>query len=335
MGGSRGLVSEERCIHLEKYSHMDLRAGACRAIFLISPVKPDRISGESMKRTGHAILVLLALAIAFCLIAAADCTASSSSGSSAPVQSTAAQYVPVSYAATPVQYADVNGVRLAYREFGSGEPLLMVTGFGNTMENWNETFIGMLSTQYHVYIYDHRGMGNSSDNNATPTIPLYADDAAGLMDALGYSDMNVYGVSMGSSVSQQLAIDHPEKVKKLILDSSTYSVQIPETSVLLNAIESAASDPSTPAGIRREAEANLAWNGSWENLSGIHKDVMFVVGTGDVLTPDTVSVQMAGQVNGSWLVRFKNVPHFGSHYAPVEYADAALTFLGTSESPLG
>ena len=54
-----------------------------------------------------------------------------------------------------------------------------------------------------------------------------------LMTALGYDSMNVYGVSMGSSVSQQLVIDHPERVRKLVLDSITYSIRIPETKKLL------------------------------------------------------------------------------------------------------
>jgi pimeloyl-ACP methyl ester carboxylesterase len=250
-----------------------------------------------------------------------------------PVSPTAEQnYIAVSFVTMPVQYAEVNGVRLGYREYGEGEPLLMLQGFGRTMNTWNQTFIGVLATKYHVYIYDHRGMGTSSDNNATPAISQYADDAAGLMKALGYDSMHVYGVSTGSSVSQQLAIDHPERVRKLILDSSTYSVREPEAETLLASIESVAADPTSPAGERRQAQANLAWNGSF-GLSGIHKDVMFVVGTSDTLTPDPLSVRMAGQINGSWLVRFKGLPHDGSRYAPVQYGENALVFLKTNESP--
>ena len=203
------------------------------------------------------------------------------------------------------------------------------------MNGWNQTFIGILATKYHVYTYDHRGMGYSSDNNATPSISQYADDAAALVPALGYDSMHVYGVSMGSSISQQLVIDHPERVRKLVLDSTTYSIRVPETGKLLGTIEAVAADPAQPRGLREEADANLAWNGSWDHLSGVHKDVMLVVGTDDILTPDPVSVRMAGQINGSWLVRFKGLPHVGSHYAPVEYGENALAFLGTDESPLG
>jgi len=79
--------------------------------------------------------------------------------------------------------------------------------------------------------------------------------------------------------------------------------------------------------------ANLAGNGSWENLSGIQKDTMLVVGTSDVMTPQAVAVQMAGQINGSWLIRFKDLPHIGSRSAPVEYGENALNFFGTNELP--
>ncbi|MEI6104440.1 MAG: alpha/beta hydrolase [Methanothrix sp.] len=274
----------------------------------------------------------LVIAVTICLLATAGFMGISSTGLAASQTVDLSQAV--SFNDTPVQYAHVNGVTLGYREFGSGEPLLMVTGFGGTMNGWNQTFIGILATKYHVYTYDYRGMGYSSDNNATPSIAQYADDAAGLMTALGYGSMNVYGVSMGSSVSQQLAIDHPESVQKLVLDSSTYSIRIPETKILRGFIEAAANNSTMSEGIHEEARANLAWNGSYDGLSSIKKDVMLVVGTNDVMTPDPVSVQMAGQINGSWLVRFKGLPHVGSHYAPVEYGENALAFLGMDESPL-
>jgi pimeloyl-ACP methyl ester carboxylesterase len=285
-------------------------------------------------------LFTLAVAVSICLLVTAGCTSTSAPTSSTPApviqpQTQATQQYPVvSIGDTPVQYKEVNGIRLAYREFGAGEPLLMITGFGNTMDQWNASFIGILASKYHVYTYDNRGMGYSGDDNATPTIRLYADDAAGMIPALGYDSMHVYGVSMGSVMAQQLTIDHPGRVRKLVLDSNSYSIRIPETVLLFNRINETATNPDVPNGVREEALANLAWNGSWDGLAGIHKDVMLVTGTNDILTPDSISVRMAGQINGSWLVRFRGVPHAGSSYAPVQYGENALAFLGTDESPL-
>ena len=286
--------------------------------------------------------IILVLAIIACLVFSAGCTGAPAASQPTIVQPVQ-QPAPVSIAGTPVQYKEVNGVRLAYWEFGSaGEPILLIEGFGGTVANttplqasWNETFLSILSSKYHVYAYDHRGMGYSSTNNATPTIALYADDAAGLIKALGYDSMHVYGESMGSSTAQQLVIDHPERVRKLILDSNTYDARVPECSTLLAILTLDANDPTQTQGVRDEAQANLVWNGTWNGLSGIHKDTMLVVGTADPLTPDPVSVRMAGQINGSWLVRFKGLSHCGSHYAPVQYGENALYFLGTNETPLG
>jgi pimeloyl-ACP methyl ester carboxylesterase len=176
-------------------------------------------------------------------------------------------------------------------------------------------------------------MGYSSDYTTTPSIPQYADDAAALMPVLGYDSMHVYGVSMGSSISQQLVIDNPERVRKLVLSSSSYSVRIPETEKLPGQVKSTAVDTTAPEGERKEAEAILAWNGTYDGLAGIDKDVMLIVSTSDDLTPDSVSVRMAGQIDGSWLVRFKGIPHAGSMYAPVEYGESVVTFLGMDESP--
>ncbi|MCX6694361.1 MAG: alpha/beta fold hydrolase [Methanomicrobiales archaeon] len=282
----------------------------------------------------------LVIAVMICLLVMAGCTTAPSTPgtlvtvTSPPVTQAVRVPQPISFNATPVQFAKVNGVTLGYREFGSGEPLLMAQGFGATIDDWNETFIGILASKYHVYTYDHRGMGYSSDNNATPTIALYADDAAELMPALGYDSMNVYGVSMGSTVSQQLVIDHPERIRKLVLDSVTYSIRIPETKLLYDLIVVSGVNPNQTEGVHKESQANLAWSGSWDRLSGINKTVMLVVGTADVLTPQAVTVQIAGQINGSWLVRFKGLPHFGSKYAPVQYGENALDFLSMDESPL-
>ncbi|HXX55128.1 MAG TPA: alpha/beta hydrolase, partial [Methanoregula sp.] len=209
-----------------------------------------------------ALPVTIVFTIIACLVILAGCTNAPSTPTVSPQDTVMPVPVPapVSIANTPVQYKDVNGVRLAYWEWGSGEPVLLIEGFSSEVANesttagpWNETFLAILSSKYHVYAYDHRGMGYSSMNNVTPTIPLYADDAAGMIKALGYDSMNVYGESMGSSTAQQLVIAHPELVRKLILDSNSYSANIPECQILHSALIQVSNDSTVSPGLRAEA----------------------------------------------------------------------------------
>ncbi|WAI01577.1 alpha/beta fold hydrolase [Methanogenium organophilum] len=284
-----------------------------------------------MKKTAITAMTLM---LALCILFSCGCSAPPASQETTG-QPTKTAIQPISYEDTPVQYMDVNGVTLGYREFGTAntEPLLIIIGFSETMDSWNTTFVGILAENYHVYAYDHRGMGKSTDTDAQYTIAQLADDAAGLITALGYESMNTYGVSMGSTVSQQLLIDHPEKVRKAILSSATYSATIPETEKLHGILEESSITMDIPEGIRKEAVANLEYTGSLDGLPNITNDVMLITGTEDDLTPQSVAVDIADQINGSWLVRFKGIPHAGSSYAPVEYAEIVTTFLEMDESP--
>ncbi|UGV41699.1 alpha/beta hydrolase [Methanococcoides orientis] len=227
----------------------------------------------------------------------------------------------------PVKYASVNGIKIAYREFGSGEPILMISPFASTMDMWNATFVEQLAGSYRVIIFDNRGMGYSSDNNSSITIHLLVNDAEGLMNALDLDSANVFGTSMGASIAQELALEYPGKVDRLILSSATYSLDVPETEILRSRIQYRASDPSTDPMIRKYAEGNLGWDGTYERLLGIQKKVLLLTGDKDILTPPELSITITEQVPNSQLVRFEGVGHLGEQYLPEEYANKILCFL--------
>ena len=84
--------------------------------------------------------------------------------------------------------------------------------------------------------------------------------------------------------------------------------------------------------VRKEAIANLEYEGSYDGLSVITDDVMLITGTADDITPVPVALEIADQIEGSWFVRFRGIPHVGSAYAPGEYAGVVATFLETDES---
>jgi pimeloyl-ACP methyl ester carboxylesterase len=117
-----------------------------------------------------------------------------------------------------VQAGDVD---IAYKMFGNGEPILLISGGSADMNAWDPSFISDLSSNHTVIVFDNRGVGNTTIGSKPYTIEQLANDTAGLLDALKIQNANVLGYSLGSYIAQQLAITYPEKVNRLILVASS------------------------------------------------------------------------------------------------------------------
>lgn len=100
---------------------------------------------------------------------------------------------------------------------GTGEPLLLIQGMSGSHLSWGDPFTDLLSEEVETFAYDHRGIGRSSRVADPFSITDLADDAAGLLDALGLESAHVLGISMGGMVAQELALRHPERVRTLAL----------------------------------------------------------------------------------------------------------------------
>jgi 3-oxoadipate enol-lactonase len=114
-------------------------------------------------------------------------------------------------------YAEVDGRRLYYQRRGSGAPLLLVQGMSGHHQFWGEPFLRMLEQDYDLVVYNHRGIGASSRAEETFTIADLADDAAGVIEAVGWSDAHVFGISLGGMIGQELMLRHPERVRTVTL----------------------------------------------------------------------------------------------------------------------
>ena len=117
-----------------------------------------------------------------------------------------------------VQAGDVD---IAYKMFGNGEPILLISGGSADKNAWDPSFINDLSSNHTVIVFDNRGVGNTTIGSKPYTIEQLANDTAGLLDALKIQNANVLGYSLGSYVAQQLALTPPEKVNRLILAGSS------------------------------------------------------------------------------------------------------------------
>ncbi|MEQ1888866.1 MAG: alpha/beta hydrolase, partial [Alphaproteobacteria bacterium] len=113
-----------------------------------------------------------------------------------------------------IQAGDIN---IYYEIEGTGEKLLFIYGSGGDLRVRPNAFDGPLPKQFQVLGYDQRGLGRTDKPDRPYTMQEYADDAAALMDALGWTRAHVVGISFGGMVAQHLAIRHPGKVNRLVL----------------------------------------------------------------------------------------------------------------------
>jgi pimeloyl-ACP methyl ester carboxylesterase len=113
--------------------------------------------------------------------------------------------------------AAVDGISLFYERRGAGEPVLLIQGMSGTHLAWGEAFMAALRDDLDVVAYDHRGVGESTPQADPFTIARLADDAAGLLDALGWDSAHVVGISMGGMVAQELALRQPQRIRTLTL----------------------------------------------------------------------------------------------------------------------
>lgn len=131
-----------------------------------------------------------------------------------------------------------SGVELCYRVSGEGSPLLLIAGLGLHLTSWPEAFVeGLNHKGFRVIAFDNRDVGRSSRFAAKPPTPTQllfrrpnpenydladmANDAAGLLDALGVENAHLVGMSMGGMIAQTFAAQKPERALSLTSIFST------------------------------------------------------------------------------------------------------------------
>src|SRR3712207_1192598 len=100
---------------------------------------------------------------------------------------------------------------LHHERRGSGEPILLIQGMSGHSGHWGEPFLSALERDFEVITFDHRGTGRSPRVTEDFTLAELADDAIGVLDALGHDTARVLGISMGSMVAQEVVLRHPER----------------------------------------------------------------------------------------------------------------------------
>jgi pimeloyl-ACP methyl ester carboxylesterase len=258
----------------------------------------------------------------------------------------------------------VGDIDVGYKIFGSGDPLFLITGFKGTMDQWDQRLLQNLASQFRVVVFDNRGMGETSvgNTNKNSSIAQFANDTAGLIDALGFKKVNILGWSMGGFVAQELALNHPEKVDRLILYATSCGGKeavFPGPDVLKNITDTTGSlkeqhdrfaymlfpkewikqvanyadyfpmtnESTTASSVERQWNAIMNWGGACNRIQSITQPTLVIGGTSDSLTPPPNFVLLTERIPGSWLIQVRGGGHGLMYQYPDSLSQSLLHFL--------
>ena len=260
-----------------------------------------------------------------------------------------------------MQRVRVGGVEIAYERHGDGPALMLVPGLGGVGSYWHPQ-IEALSQSFTVITHDHRGTGQSTRFEGTYSVDMLADDALGLMDALGIERAHFIGHSTGGAIAQTLAIEHPARVhsmvqyaswtkadghlrlcffvrRRLLRDSGPFAY-IRATPLFLmptwwirdneEALEQAAADaldsfPSVEIADAR-IDAVLTFDRT-EHLSSIRTPTLVLCASDDILTPPYYSEELARRIPNAELALLEKGGHACSQTTSARFNEVVLSFL--------
>ena len=271
------------------------------------------------------------------------------------------------------QFAKANGIELCYEIFGApdAQPLILIMGLAAQMVQWDDEFCEQLAARgFRVIRFDNRDIGKSTYLagggamtpaewlkfkflRIAPAAPYklrdMADDTAGLMDALGIESAHIVGASMGGMIAQELAMNHPQRVRSLTsIMSSTGNPRLPgptkEAAAILFAPPATTHDAFiaryaqtwrilraghfplddakdrqraetifarglNPAGVARQFRAILASGNRKPRLKSVEAPTLVIHGTMDPLVPPAAGRDTAAAIPGAKLMMIDGMGH--------------------------
>lgn len=118
----------------------------------------------------------------------------------------------------PTQYAETTGIRFAYRRWGKqgGGTTLFLNYFTGNLDGWDPLVTDGFAADHEVILFNNAGVA-SSDGETPGTVAEMMRDAISFCDTLGLRQFDVVGFSLGGMIAQQMALEHPDRIKRIIL----------------------------------------------------------------------------------------------------------------------
>jgi pimeloyl-ACP methyl ester carboxylesterase len=118
------------------------------------------------------------------------------------------------------QYVEAEGIKFCYQELGQGPTVLILPGLGTSIDFW-QLNVPALAEHFHVVALDPPGFGKSGKPDATYELPWINQRILAFLDAKQIEQASIIGGSMGGHLGLLLALDHPERVDKLVMMGAT------------------------------------------------------------------------------------------------------------------
>jgi pimeloyl-ACP methyl ester carboxylesterase len=265
--------------------------------------------------------------------------------------------IPISFVLIlPLAHAEtikVDDITMKYNKMGTGDPIILISGWGNPLDYWPSEMIQKLSENYSVITFDNRGIGNSTTGTKSFTIKQFATDTYSLMNKLNITKAHILGYSMGGMIAQELVLTHPEKVDKLILQSTHCGQnQIPPSSDVMGILTDSkltgtqmkeklktvlfpigynfsslpkSTEIVTDSAIAKQQSAITSWKGTCDVIKNIKKDTLVIVGKTDNFTPAGNTLTLAKNIKNAWSVYLDGGHPIG--FTSPKFNDCVMLFL--------
>ncbi len=255
----------------------------------------------------------------------------------------------------------IGDAELYYEETGKGDPLLLVPGLGGVGAFWAPQ-VADFSRYFRVITHDHRGCGQSTHSKIRYSVEQMAEDVIRLMDKLGLESAHYVGHSTGGAIGQVLAIEHPARLRSLVLSATwagpdpffrrlfearretliTSGVEaylrasilmlappawVSANDALLAQQHKVAAEASAPVEVVASRIDAIVRHDRRAQLAQIRVPTLIIVAVDDMVTPQFYSDELAHHIPGAKFVVLEGGGHFVPTVTPAPYNAAVGGFL--------